>query len=239
VGGPVPPGRSLGPDWPIIRELFRFGLPTGIQGVAMNVGGVLLLAFIGSLPQERRGPGRLHHHLHPALLPHHLDRRRPHGRRRHRRRPEPGRRPARRSADAVDVRPHGSRLARRVGLLFLLAPRQLLAVFGMAEPRWWSSGVQLLRYLSVSGLFIAVALTYTGGLQGTGDTQEPPLHLHHLPGPRAPRHVLRHPDLRDPPAGDIWLAIVVGHITRAGLSVARFRQGRWRSIAVDIGPVRS
>ena len=33
--------------------------------------------------------------------------------------------------------------------------------------------MQLLRYLSVSGLFITVALTYTGGLQGTGDTKSP------------------------------------------------------------------
>ena len=41
-----------GPDWPIIRALFRFGLPTGIQGIAMNVGGVLLLSFIGSLAQS-------------------------------------------------------------------------------------------------------------------------------------------------------------------------------------------
>src|SRR5687768_9187301 len=32
-----------GPDWTIIRSLFRFGLPTGIQGIAMNIGGVLLL----------------------------------------------------------------------------------------------------------------------------------------------------------------------------------------------------
>ena len=34
-------------------------------------------------------------------------------------------------------------------------------------------GTQLLRYLSVSGFFITVALTYTGGLQGTGDTRSP------------------------------------------------------------------
>ena len=34
-------------------------------------------------------------------------------------------------------------------------------------------GTQLLRFLSVSGLFITVALTYTGGLQGTGDTRSP------------------------------------------------------------------
>src|SRR5207237_867885 len=43
-----PKGRGLGPDWGIIRELFRFGLPTGIQGIAMNIGGVLMLSFIGS-----------------------------------------------------------------------------------------------------------------------------------------------------------------------------------------------
>jgi len=32
----------------------------------------------------------------------------------------------------------------------------------------------------------------------------------------------------------IWLAVLAGHMTRAILSVARFLQGKWRSIAVDI-----
>ena len=41
-----PRGQGWGPDWSIIRELFRFGLPTGIQGIAMNIGGVLMLSFI-------------------------------------------------------------------------------------------------------------------------------------------------------------------------------------------------
>ena len=35
------------PDWTIIRALFRFGLPAGVQGVAMNVAGVLLLRAHG------------------------------------------------------------------------------------------------------------------------------------------------------------------------------------------------
>ena len=47
------------PDWTIIRSLFRFGLPTGVQGIAMNVAGVLLLRFIGSLRAERRRAGGL------------------------------------------------------------------------------------------------------------------------------------------------------------------------------------
>src|SRR3989475_7174196 len=45
-------GMDWRPDWGIIRELFRFGLPTGVQGIAMNVAGVLLLRFIGSLAQS-------------------------------------------------------------------------------------------------------------------------------------------------------------------------------------------
>src|SRR5689334_12511519 len=45
-------GMDWRPDWRVIRELFRFGLPTGVQGIAMNVAGVLLLRFIGSLPQS-------------------------------------------------------------------------------------------------------------------------------------------------------------------------------------------
>src|SRR4029079_10325749 len=55
TGGRViafPRGRALAPDWAIIRSLFRFGLPTGFQGIAMNIGGVLMLSFIGSLPQS-------------------------------------------------------------------------------------------------------------------------------------------------------------------------------------------
>jgi len=45
-------GMDWRPDFGIIRELFRFGIPTGLQGVAMNAGGVMLLAYIGSLPQS-------------------------------------------------------------------------------------------------------------------------------------------------------------------------------------------
>jgi putative MATE family efflux protein len=47
-----PAGGSLRPEWDVIRALFRFGLPAGVQGIAMNIAGVLLLAFIGSLPHS-------------------------------------------------------------------------------------------------------------------------------------------------------------------------------------------
>jgi Na+-driven multidrug efflux pump len=40
-------------------------------------------------------------------------------------------------------------------------------------------------------------------------------------------------------ADDIWLAIVLGHLTRAVLTVLRFRQGRWRHIKVEIEGARA
>jgi Na+-driven multidrug efflux pump len=35
-------------------------------------------------------------------------------------------------------------------------------------------------------------------------------------------------------AHHIWLAILLGHFTRATLSVLRFRQGDWRNIEVQV-----
>ena len=120
-----------------------------------------------------------------------------------------------------------------VGIFFLFFPRQLLAMFGMEDPVVVEIGVQLLRVLSVSGLLIAVALTYTGGLQGTGDTRSP-LYISIISQiivPLGTCFVIQQTGTLDPI--DIWLAILAGHATRCVLSVIRFRQGKWRSIAVE------
>jgi Na+-driven multidrug efflux pump len=97
-------------------------------------------------------------------------------------------------------------------------------------------GVQLLRVLSVSGLLIAVALTYTGGLQGTGDTKSP-LYISivsQIVVPLGICFVIKQLGKLDPI--DIWIAILAGHATRCVLSVIRFKQGKWRTIKVDITP---
>jgi Na+-driven multidrug efflux pump len=90
--------------------------------------------------------------------------------------------------------------------------------------------------LSVSGMFIAVALTYTGGLQGSGDTRSP-LHISvvsQIVVPLGICFVVQQTGTLEPL--HIWVAILAGHATRCALSVLRFNQGRWRSIAVDIAP---
>jgi Na+-driven multidrug efflux pump len=104
----------------------------------------------------------------------------------------------------------------------------------MDEPAVVEIGTQLLRVLSISGLFISVALTYTGGLQGTGDTKSP-LYISIISQVIVPLGiclVIQQTSTLDPL--DVWLAILAGHVTRCTLSVVRFNQGKWRGITLDI-----
>ena len=223
----------LRPDFTIIRSLFRFGLPAGIQGVAMNVAGVMLLRFIGSLPESAEaqaayavGYSELFSLITwtsvglmgaaAAVAGQNLGAGKPE-----------------RSAHAVHIAARiGLGVAVTIGALFLLIPDQLLGIFGLSDPTVVRLGRQLLQFLSVSGLFITVALTYTGGLQGTGDT-------------RSPLYITLISQVLLPPgicffltqtghlqASGVWTAILVGHMTRCLLSVLRFQQGKWRHIEV-------
>ena len=234
-----PRDMRLKPDFAIIRSLFRFGLPSGVQGIAMNIAGVLLLRFIGSLQHSAAAQAAFavgYTELFSlitwtsvglmgasaTIAGQNL------------------------GAGKPDRAMLGVAVAARIGLgaavvvggLFLLIPSLLLGVFGMTEPLVTSIGTQLLRYLSVSGLFITVALCYTGGLQGSGDTKSP-LYISlvsQIAVPIGMCTVLQ--SMRPLQPSDIWLAIVLGHMTRAVLSYLRFRQGKWRNIAVDIGPTQ-
>ena len=230
-----PRGRGYGPDWEIIRELFKFGLPSGIQGIAANVGGVLMLSFIGALPESAAAQAAFavcYTQLFSlvtwtsvglmgsaaAIAGQNLGARQPD-----------------RAAAAVRVAARiGFASAAIIGALFLLIPRQLLAIFGMHDPVVVAIAVQLMHVLSLSGLLVAVALTYTGGLQGTGDTKSP-LYISILSQVVVPLGIcfaVQQTSHLDPI--DIWLAILAGHATRCVLSVLRFKQERWRSITVSI-----
>ena len=230
----IPRAGGYGPNWSIIRSIFKFGLPTGIQGIAMNIGGVFMLSFIGSLAQSAAAQGAFavsYTELFSlvtwtsvglmgaaaAVAGQNLG----------------AGKPDRANAAVHVAAQFGLAGAAFIGILFLFLPRQLLAIFGMHDPAVVEIGVQLLRVLSLSGLFIAVALTYTGGLQGTGDTRSP-LYISivsQMIVPLGTCFVIQQTGTLDPI--DIWLAILAGHATRCALSVIRFRQGKWRDIAVD------
>ena len=223
------------PDWGVIRKLFKFGLPAGVQGIAMNIGGVLMLSFIGSLAQSAAAQAVFavsYTQLFSlitwtsvglmgaaaAVAGQNL------------------------GAGQPDRASQGVRTAARfglsgavfAGLFFLFIPERLLAIFGMTDPVVVGIGVQLLRVLSLSGLFVTVALTYTGGLQGTGDTKSP-LYISIISQVIIPLGIcFGVQQTIGLEAIHIWFAILAGHVARAVLSVLKFRQGKWRSIKVDI-----
>ena len=230
-------GMNLRPDFTIIRSLFKFGLPTGVQGIAMNVGGVLMLRFIGSLEESAAAQAAFavgYTELFSlitwtsvglmgaasTIAGQNLGAGKPE-----------------RAVEGVRVASHiGLVVAGVVGAMFLLIPRYLLAVFGMTDGLVIDISAQLLRYLSLSGFFITVALSYTGGLQGTGDTRSP-LYISILSQVVIPLGLCTLLQATiGLEAGHIWLAILLGHMTRCGLSVARFNQQKWRGIEVDIEP---
>ncbi|MEO7157183.1 MAG: MATE family efflux transporter [Vicinamibacterales bacterium] len=221
------------PDWTIIKALFRFGLPTGIQGIAMNVAGVMLLRYIGSLQQSAAAQAAYaigYTELFSlitwtsvglmgaaaTIAGQNLGAGQPE-----------------RAVQGVHTASRiGLAVAAGVGLMFVVFPNALLGAFGATEAAVSTIGGQLLQYLALSGFFITLALTYTGGLQGTGDTRSPLVITlaSQIAVPIGMCAVIQATRQLQP--GDIWLAIVLGHFTRCVLTVYRFRQGKWRTIQV-------
>lgn len=229
-----PKGMSYRPDLKIIRNIFRFGLPTGFQGVAMNMGGVLILAFIGSLEQSAAaqaafavGYSQLFSLITwtavglmgatAAVAGQNLGAGKPE-----------------RSVAAVHTSAkYGLAIAVFIGIFFFFFPVQLLGLFGMTESPVLEIGTQLLRVLSISGLFIVVALAYNGGLQGTGDTKGP-MYISMISQLFIPLAICSVISLFwKLEAIHIWLAILAGHISRCLLGILRFNQEKWRSIEIE------
>ena len=225
------------PDFRIIRSLFRFGLPAGFQGIVMNLGGLMMLRFIGGLSVSAEaqaaysvGYTQLFSFITwtsvglmgaaSAMAGQNLGADQPH-----------------RSARSAWVAAgFGLGLASVIGAAFVFVPEALLAVFGMTDGPVLVLGRQLLGYLAISGLFVTVAMTFTGALQGTGDTRGP-LYISILSQVIIPVGLcFIVQSTRGLEASDIWLAIVLGHVARCALSILRFQQGKWRNIRVDIDP---
>lgn len=235
-----PRNNGWGPDWGIIRRLFKFGLPSGIQGIAGNLGGLFMLGFMGSVVHGDAAQavyavayGQLFLLITwssnglmgatAAVVGQNLG----------------AGHPDRAFSGVNTAARFGIGIALFAGIFYFFFPEQLLWIFGMDEPMAVTIGVELLRVLSLSGFFIAVALTYTGGLQGSGDTRSP-LYISIISQVAVPLgicFVIKWTGTLEPI--HIWLAVLAGHVTRCTLSVVRFLQGKWRNIAVDIETTRA
>ena len=205
------------PDWTIIRSLFRFGLPTGVQGIAMNVAGVLLLRFIGSLEHSAAaqaayaiGYTELFSMITwtsvglmgaaATIAGQNLGAGHPE-----------------RAIQGVHAASRiGLSVAAVVGLHVRRVPARSCSASSARTPATSPTiGAAAAPLPRLSGFFITVALVYTGGLQGTGDTRSP-LFITLASQIAVPIGMCTLIQITRPlEATDIWLAIVLGHFTRA------------------------
>lgn len=228
----LPSTKDLVPDLKIIKRIFGLGLPTGFQGIAMNIAGVIILRFVGMLPNSAQAQAAFsvgYNQLFSLITwtaiglmsasaviagqnlgAKQLDRVK---------------------ETVISTSKLGISVAITIGALFIFLPNKLLGIFGIVDPVVLSIGKQLLAYLSVSGIFITIALTYTGGLQGTGDTRSP-FYISVVSQFLIPISLCFFLKLLRPlQPSDIWLAIVLGHSSRAILTFLKFQQGKWQKQA--------
>ena len=182
-------GIDRRPDFTIIRSLFRFGLPTGVQGIAMNIAGVLLLRFIGSLEHSAAaqaayavGYTELFSLItwtsvglmgaSATIAGQNL------------------------GAGNPERAAHGVAIASRIGLLvaavigalFVFVPDYLLLLFGMREPLHvaWAGAAQVPEHLR---LFHHRGAELHGRVAGNRRHARPDVHLDGVPDRRADRAV--------------------------------------------------
>ncbi len=231
----LPKRLNLVPDFAVLRAVARIGLPTGVQGVLLNVGGVILLRYIGALENGAAAqavfaicyaqlfsivawPSRGLRNAAATLMGQNI-----------------GAGKTRRGRTGVHVAAGlGALWALGIGAtLYLAFPRALLGLFDATEEPVFGFGVVLLRYLALSGVFLAAGLAYTGGLNGAGDTRTPMYiafftqivlllalcHAASITG-RLTAHA-------------IWMFVFICQAARFVLTYAAFRRGKWSRIKVE------
>jgi putative MATE family efflux protein len=231
-----PPVFSLRLDLSILKQLAAIGLPTGLQAFVLNLGGFLLLRYIKLLDNGADAQaayvicysqlfafitwasfglrGATATSMGQNLGAGNVDR-------------------ARKCVYSATAM--GAGWAAALGLVYVAMPGPLLSLFD-AEPGVRQLGVELLRFLSASGVVLAVTLALTGGLQGAGDTRTPmwiagATQFGVLLGLC---EVMRQAGLLS--ATGIWAAILTAHTTRLVLTAWAFRKGAWENIQVRVHP---
>ena len=233
-----PPKKlSLWPDFAVVNTIVRIGIPTGLQAVILNIGGVILMRKIGSLPDSAAAQAayaicysQLFNVITFASFGLRSASATVVGQNIGAGKPERGVAGVRVAASM------GMVWAALVGVVFWMFPYPLLAVFDATKEPVVGYGVSFLRFLSFSGIVLAGGLAYTGALQGAGDTKRPMViafftQLFVLLGTCEVFELLGMLT-----ANAIWTAILVSHTSRFVFTYAAFRRGGWKKINLDIRP---
>ena len=234
----LPPGEyRLIPDFAIMKVIARIGIPTGIQGVLLNIGGVAIMWVLGSLQKDIAAPALAAYTICYAqlfslvtwtsfglraaagtLMGQNI------GAGKHQR-----------GKNAVRVAAaFGAGWAVLIGAIFWFFPVELLSLFSAADGAILDIGVSLLRYLTFSGVVLAVALALTGGLQGAGETKLP-MYIAFLTQIVVLLGICWWYDWHGALTAErVWMAIFISHSSRLLLTWLVFRTEKWAHTVVEL-----
>ncbi len=225
------------PDFSIMKIVARIGVPTGIQGVLLNLGGFVVIIFLGTLDDTISASAMAAYTICYAqlfsiitwtcfglrsaagtLMGQNMGAGNP-----------------QRGKQAVRVAAFfGATWATLIGTVFWIYPTQLLGLFGATEGPIVGIGVSLLGFLCFSGFVLAITLALTGGLQGAGETKMP-MYIAFLTqivlllglcaffkwqGTLTPQRV--------------WMSIFISHFARLILTLLVFRTEKWAHTNVEL-----
>lgn len=225
----------LFPDLSVIKVVARIGIPTGIQGVLLNLAGAVLLAFIGGLEDSAKSQAAyticyaqlfslvtfVGFGLRAAsatVMGQNIG----------------AGNPERGKAGVYVSAAIGLLWACGFGAVYWFYPVPLLALFDVTDGSALAMGIQLLKYLTFSGLFLIVTLALTGGLQGAGDTKSP-MYIAFVTQVVILLGICTIFQRLDRlTTSVIWAAILTSHTSRFILTCLVFYRGKWAHIQIEL-----
>ncbi|HOV59922.1 MAG TPA: MATE family efflux transporter [Candidatus Hydrogenedentes bacterium] len=231
-----PPPHGWRPRPRVLALIASIGVPSGIQGVLLNLGGVAMMAYIARAGQG--GPALAAYAIgyaqlfslvtwvalglrsaSGAVMGQNI-----------------GAGQASRGRAAVRTAAMlGLGWSGGIAVVFLLAGRQLLALFGVRDPLTLELGEALLHRLGPAGMALAVTLALTGGIQGAGETRWPMViaFVSQILVLIGGSHLLYAAGMLS--TVRLWDMILFAQMTRVALTVLLFRSRGWSELEFETG----
>ncbi len=234
-----PPAKfHLLPDIRLLRRMVQIGVPTGIQGVLLNIGGVMLIWYISALHHSAAAQAAYTicytqlfslitwasfglRNASSTLMGQNIG----------------AGKPMRGRECVLLAAVMGAAWAVLVGTLFWTLPDLLLGLFSATEEPLRGFGVTLLRFLAVSGILFTITQSLTGAIQGAGATQVPMMIAFATQIVTLLGLCQLFMSLNLLSATMIWTAIFISHILRFLLTALYFRTTRWAHTSIELKPV--
>ena len=230
----MPRKVTLIPDFMLLNAIAKIGIPSGIQGVVLNIGGVILIRYINHLGDSAVLAAYTICYQYifnlvswtsfglraacATLMGQNIGA------------GDPGRG---KQAVALTAR-LGALWAAFLGIFFWFTPEVLIGLFSVPPGPVMDHSVHLLHFLAFSGIVLAMGLAFTGGLQGAGQTTVPMVVaiLTQIVILLGICQVLVFFGALT--ADRVWMAILIGHLSRLILTYAVFRTDGWAFKRIEV-----